>query len=198
MKLVLPRLFDGEFYKQVACLTLCVGANDSWNPTKFKFNPSLPLERYRANLVEIVEFLLKSGLSKDRILLITPPTIGPRTICAQWEEFCKQAQIEVEKTPEQTRKYADAMIEVGKQFNVKVFDMFELTSREEHVQKAFVDGLHFSKYGADLLFDLISDDVNQLVQKHRQTSRENFPTHLDIDFNQPEIFYTAEPAPIKP
>lgn len=178
----------------MACLTLCVGANDSWDPKESKFNPSLPLERYRANLVEIVEFLLKSGLSKDRILLITPPTI----VCSQWEEFCKQAQVELRKTPEKTRKYADAMIEVGKQLNVKVFDMFELTSREEHMQKAFIDGLHFSNYGADLLYDLISNDVDQLVQKHRQTARENFPTYADADFNQPEAFYTNEPAPIKP
>ena len=193
LKLVLPRLFDREFYKQVACLTLCVGANDSWSPVNSKMNPSLPLEKYRENLVEMIEFLLQIGLSKERILLITPPTI----VCEQWAEFCKQQKLEIMKTPEHTRKYADAMIVVGKQFDVKVFDVFELTSREEHRSKAFVDGLHFSNYGADLLYDLIRNDVDQLVAKHRDTNRENFPTYSDADYNHLETFYTAEPSPIK-
>ena len=194
LKRTLPRLFDRKFCEQIACLTLCIGANDSWFPISSRFNPSLPLEKYRQNVVEIVEFLLENGLTKEKILLITPPTIVP----AKWAEFAKQAQIEIEKTPEHTRKYAEAMIEVGHRFGIKAFDAFELTDRDEHRDKAFGDGLHFSKYGADLLYDLIKSDVDQLVEKYRGTNRMNFPTYLDMDYNHPETFYTAEPSPIQP
>ena len=140
----------------------------------------------------IIELLLKSGLNKAKILLLTPPTI----VCDRWADFCKtNPEIQIEKTPEQTREYADAVIDVGRQYEIKTFDVFELTSREEHREKAFYDGLHFSKYGADLLYDLIKDDVERLVAEHRGTDRENFPTYLDVDFNHPETFYTAEPSP---
>ena len=196
LKRALPRLINGELCKEIACLTLCVGANDSWSPIdRPKYNPSLPLERYTANVVQMVEFLLSNGLSKEKILLITPPTIVPDL----WAEFCKKnVPFVIEKTPEHTRKYADAMIDVGKQFDIKTFDMFELTSREEHLSKAFVDGLHFSDYGAKLLCDLIRADVERLVEQHRGTNRQNFPTHQDVNYNEPETFYTAEPSPIQP
>ena len=191
LKLTLPRLFDSETCKEIACLTLCIGANDSWHPIDSPFNPAIPLDKYRQNVVEVIEFLLKNGLSKEKILLITPPTIEP----AQWAEFAKQnIAITIEKTPEHTRKYADVVIDIGKQLGIKALDVFELTSQAEHRHKAFVDGLHFSEYGASLLFDLIKSDVAQMVDKHRQTNRENFPTYLDINYNHPETFYTAEPS----
>ena len=164
-------MFNRELCKEIACLTLCIGANDSWFPIdRPKYNPSLPLEKYTANLVEIVEFLLSNGLSKKQILLVTPPTIVPDL----WAEFCKKNVLFlIEKTPEHTRKYADATIDVGKQFDIMTFDMFELTSREEHLSKAFVDRLYFSDYGAQLLDDLIQADVERLVAQHRGTNQQN-------------------------
>lgn len=171
---------------------MCIGTNDSWFPTKLKkYNPALSVEKFHRNLVEIIEFLLKNGLSKEKILLISPPTL----VAEQWNEFAKRTyNITLEKTPEHTRKYVDATLEVGKQLDIKTFDLFELTSREEHFNRTFVDGVHFTKYGADLMFEFIKDDVEQLVEKQRQTKRENFPTFFDADFNHPEAFFTAEPS----
>ena len=167
---------------------LCIGANDSWCPIeKIKFNPSVPVDEYRENLIEIIEFLLNSGLTKDKLLLITPPTI----ISEDWNNFCGQNFKDsiVEKTPEHTKKYVDTMLDVAGQLNIKCFDSFELTSKVEHYSKAFIDGLHLSKYGGDLFYELIKDDVEQCVQKFRNTDLQNMPTYIDIDYNNLDKFF---------
>ena len=83
----------------------------------------------------------------------------------------------IEKTPEHTRQYADAMIEIANELNITVFNVFELTSKEEHFDKAFIDGLHFSAYGGNLISQLIKDEVEKRVEKFRGLSLENFPTY---------------------
>ena len=166
---------------------LCIGANDSWFPTNNKFNPSVPVDEYRENLIEIIEFLLNSGLTKDRLLLITPPTI----ISEDWNKFCRQNFKDsiVEKTPEHTKKYVDTMLDVAEQMNIKCFDAFELTSKVEHYSKAFFDGLHLSKYGGDLFYELIKDDVERCVRMFRNTDLENMPNCDDIDYNNLDNFF---------
>ena len=43
------------------------------------------------------------------------------------------------------------------------------------------------------MYDLIKNDVEQLVNEYRGTDRPNFPTYLDLDFNRPETFWAATP-----
>lgn len=135
---------------------------------------------------------MNNGLDKKKILLITPPTIVPD----QYVEFCRQTKnVETENSPERMREYVDAMIDVGKQFGIKTFDLFELTTRDEHTGRWTVDGLHLSDYGAKLLYELIRADVERLVEQHRGTNLPNLPTYLELDFNRLESFYTAESTP---
>jgi len=189
LKLILPRIFNKEYLKDVACLTLCIGANDSWFPTTVDFNPALTVEEYKSNLVEIINFLLKNGLTEEKILLITPPTIE----LEGWSKYClenaEMQGLSITKTPEHTKKYVDAMVSAGNEMKIKVFDTFELTSRPENMRTAFIDGLHFSVHGANLVYDLIKDDVEQLVRQYRSSDLENFPTYNDINFNELEKFF---------
>lgn len=129
--------------------------------------------------------------------MVTPPTINTE----KWKEFCdlmrESRDLMVEKTPEHTKLYVETMLEIGNEFNVKTFDLFEITKNPANFDRAFVDGLHFSNYGANLIYNLIQNAVQECVRKFRNTDYENFPNFMDIDFNNLSTFFTNEPSNIK-
>ena len=73
LKLILPQILD-EFDDESTCgIILMIGTNDSTNSTNIPQH--VPLERYKANLGQIIDFLINFCKKREKIILISPGRI---------------------------------------------------------------------------------------------------------------------------
>ncbi|KAM7334816.1 hypothetical protein ACRRTK_005293 [Alexandromys fortis] len=83
-KIILPRLIREENSVETpVAVTVFFGANDASlkgeNPKQH-----VPLDEYRANLRDMVQYLASAGIPQERVILITPPPLHE----AAWEKEC--------------------------------------------------------------------------------------------------------------
>lgn len=57
------------------------------------------------------------------------------------------------------------MIDISTKLEITVLNSFELTSKKENFEKAFIDGIHFCPHGSELIFKLIKDEILKRVEK---------------------------------
>ncbi|GAA5877453.1 hypothetical protein JCM16303_003339 [Sporobolomyces ruberrimus] len=168
--------------------TLWLGANDSVFPLN---KQHVPLSEYSTNLSRIID-LLRSPDSRHydpetKFVLITPTPISP----SDWEIERKRRGLkgEMDRTNENTRKYADTVIELGKRSNVPVVDAFKAiwnaaekekdesgNEFEEVLKGFFTDGLHLSVKGYKQVVDRVKRVIqDEYPEKHWETLPMLFP-----------------------
>jgi lysophospholipase L1-like esterase len=119
-------IWFGTFHPQTP---LTEGANDSVLPGRLQH---VPLDRYKANLVKLIQFI-KDPSSKwyspdTRLVLITAPPIIPedwlKHCVGMWEQNGSQGPkpTEIDREPENTKRYVEACIQVAKEQEVEVVD----------------------------------------------------------------------------
>ncbi|GAA5968745.1 hypothetical protein JCM3765_000854 [Sporobolomyces pararoseus] len=159
--------------------TLWLGANDSVFPGN---KQHVPLDEFHNNLEQIYR-LLKDPSSpfydeKTQFILITPPPISP----PDWaiERVRRNLTGEMDRTNENTRRYADRVILLGKELNVPVVDAFEaiwsaaIDEAKETGQEFgkvlgtfYWDGLHLSIKGYKQVVDQVKRVITEKYpQKH--------------------------------
>lgn len=93
----------------------------------------VPIDRFQANLRHLVSMVRKSDSEwyspETRVILITPPPIIPehRQIAqvARWKEFGSKGEKPLlDRDPENTKAYAQAVKAVGKELVVPTVDLF--------------------------------------------------------------------------
>lgn len=85
----------------------------------------VPLETYKSNLRQIVQHPVVK-IQNPRIFLLTPPPVNQY----QLEVFdASEGVPHPSRTAAQTRKYADAVIELGKDLDVPVVDLWSAFMR---------------------------------------------------------------------
>lgn len=182
----MPKVFEEFENKKVACVTILLGSNDAVDPES-PTNQHVPLDEYKSNLKSMIEFLESKGISRDRLILMTPPNYFHETFLA-----CCRAENRPKlpiNSNDNMKRYAEACKAVAVEQGVTLLDLFPLFSSQPNSEQLFSDGLHMSFAGGKLLFDHLHPLVIEKLEKFTGKSFEEqfkFPYWADIDHDNLE------------
>ena len=176
---LMPKIF-GEFddpADEICCVLVMLGSNDSTSAENTIQH--VPLERFKSNLAHILDYLLDTvGLSRDRIVLVTPARIDEHV----WREALKQYSSDpCTHSDASVRLYAAACLPIGAERQITCVDLNAAMRRAGESRAAysqyFYDGLHLSSLGGKLLFELLEPLLNERVANKLEF---NFPYWRDV------------------
>jgi lysophospholipase L1-like esterase len=173
---VLPELLE-EFEPENTCgLVIALGSNDSANRETSPIQ-HVPIKRYSENLEAILYYITKTwGLSKDKIIIISPPKIAD----AKWNAFKLEQNSVTSHFNELVAQYAKECAAFANRNSIKLIDlnraMTELT--DNSYEDLLFDGLHFSAKGGQFLFSLIKPLIENDITKDLNY---NYPYWKDIE-----------------
>lgn len=129
-------------------LTIWYGANDATLPFSIQH---IPLDEYKKNLSVLINLVASPDSEYyspvTKIILISPPPFNAE----QWKEHISPGH-EMDREFENTRRYAEAVKDVGTQEGLPVVDawqaIWDAAGREETgLPKFLSDGLHLTSEG---------------------------------------------------
>ncbi|KAK7113408.1 hypothetical protein V1264_012703 [Littorina saxatilis] len=174
---MLPQLVTKDVAKDTAAITIFLGANDS---NDFEENPRqhVPLPEYKEGLTSMVEHLLSVGVSRDKIILISPPAFD----AVEWKKECIKKGRPLSKNNKTTGKYAAACKEVAGQCGTQLVDLYSQMMSTADWEKCLNDGLHLSADGSRLLFNQLQPLIEQLTSNIPM----KFPLWDEVDAENPK------------
>lgn len=192
---VFPKKVPNVAQKTPDLVCIMLGANDANLPPPLHNCPPeasrqhVPIDEYKKNLSAIVSAVRSCGDESARVLLLTPPPVdGPA-----WHRYCidvygAEPDAEPNRTFENTRKYAEACIEVAKSCDAPVVNMFSAVSADPDWKLSFVDGLHPNVRGNQVIYNTLSAAIKQhFPDLNSETLPLDFPDHKTIDYKNPVI-----------
>lgn len=163
---LLPRVFPASG-EAPSLVTVLLGANDAARPPPipgcpltddagrpFAGRQHVPLEEYRAHLVEIVACARRCGGGGARVLLITPPPVDEEDWLRHVKATCGRilpADAEPDRRAALTAEYARVCIEVGVSTHTPVLDLNSLMAAGEDTRGMLCDGLHPNEKGGEFI-----------------------------------------------
>lgn len=147
-----------EQVENVVLCTIWFGANDAaleeHNPHHF-----VSLDKFRSNLKTLVKKANKL-LDKPNLLFITaPPVAHEQRFAFQKKRYGDKATGILERTLENSGKYAAACQAVAEELKIPCVNLWEKFQTVEGWPKFLHDGLHFSKEGHDFVFQCLKEAV---------------------------------------
>lgn len=134
----------------VAVAVIFLGANDADQPPSAGY---VPIPDYQNNLKDLISYLDKFGVSKDRVILLPPPPFYSRGATNT-------------RTPEITEKYAEAATQVATANGITTVDIHSIFKKDPRGGNLFADGLHFNFDGAKLFYDSIVPAVEDKLKRY--------------------------------
>lgn len=159
---------ENEFNENdhVCLLTIWFGANDA---SLEQYNPHhyVPIEEYKDNLKSLVD-KARTKIKSSHIILITPPPVDhQQRLEYQKQRYPQSPSGILERTLENSGKYAQACKEVAESVQIPCLDLWTLFQKEKEWSKFLNDGLHFSKDGHEFvltkLLELIEVQFPELM-----------------------------------
>jgi lysophospholipase L1-like esterase len=138
--------------KQLDLVIIFFGANDAI--LQGAGPQSVPLKDFTLNLQRIISLLPR----KAKVILITPPPVSE--IDLQERNRARGKPVLLDRTNENTEKYANAVIELGTITRIPVVDFFHLAL--PNPKAVLSDGLHLNAPGNDLLFKSMLVELERL------------------------------------
>eukprot|EP00568_Trieres_chinensis_P007312 CAMPEP_0183308736 /NCGR_PEP_ID=MMETSP0160_2-20130417/22429_1 /TAXON_ID=2839 ORGANISM="Odontella Sinensis, Strain Grunow 1884" /NCGR_SAMPLE_ID=MMETSP0160_2 /ASSEMBLY_ACC=CAM_ASM_000250 /LENGTH=306 /DNA_ID=CAMNT_0025472621 /DNA_START=113 /DNA_END=1033 /DNA_ORIENTATION=- len=150
--------------EDIVAAVVFFGANDASHP-ELNARQHVPLERYKANLKEIIGMVKEATGGRAKAIVVGPPPVDHAgRLRYQVERYGDKATGELERTLELSGKYAAAASEVAKEVGVPYLDLWgemqqeasspvtkgdqdETCEKEEPWARYLSDGLHFSREG---------------------------------------------------
>ncbi|MCO5610845.1 hypothetical protein L7F22_065087 [Adiantum nelumboides] len=183
-------IFPKDAPSQPALVVVFFGANDASFPMPSGKGQHVPMEEFKQNLRSIALCLV--GLSKlTRVILVTAPPIheeGRKELvrCRYGEKAARF----LDRTNERAKRYAQACIEVSKEVNVGVVDLWSAIQREKIWEtKCLSDGMHLTAEGNGVLFiELIK------VIEEAEWSPSLSSNTMDEDYNEPSVYDNIHPS----
>ncbi|KAI0648236.1 SGNH hydrolase [Trametes meyenii] len=177
---------------KVRLLVIWFGANDAAPPPKPQH---VPLERFRANLRKLVWTVRAPESARHspdtRVVLMTPPPVcTPQRARAQ---KAKSPPRELDREFETTRRYAEAVGEVGREEGVPVVDLwgalYEAAGREEEKLEGFLtDGLHVNERGYAIVFDELVHTIKENYPEYHYDNLQSTFIYFDLIAENPEKY----------
>ncbi|XP_077238681.1 GDSL esterase/lipase WDL1-like isoform X2 [Tasmannia lanceolata] len=151
---VVQQVFPKNAAVQPSLVIVYFGGNDSVGPHPSGLGPHVPLPEYIENMTRIGNHL-KSLSEKTRIIFLSCPPIDEeksRQIKSQTSGLFS----ELVRTNESCRRYSEACIELCKEMDLKVIDLWTaIQKRDDWKTACFIDGVHFSSYGSKIVVEEI-------------------------------------------
>lgn len=147
---------EQQHVPKVRLLTIWFGANDACIPPSAQH---IPLPKFISNLTHLVRMVTSPSSPyyspSTRIILITPPPVNTYQRAATLQ--AKNPPMLLDRSFETTRKYAEAVIEIGEKEGIPVIDiwtaLFDAAGRDERALSRFLwDGLHLNAAGYEVSF----------------------------------------------
>lgn len=126
----------------------------------------VPLNEYRTNLQSMINRIRRSLGSSAKIVLITPPPVYEPDLKLRNRQRGKS--VELDRINANTKEYADVVVQVGRENDALVVDIF---SAYNHDSKRYLsDGLHLSDVGNEQLFTLLIEKLEKNIPELRLDS----------------------------
>lgn len=155
---LMPKLFPKSYLDRVEVFIPFFGHNDSFCP------PSplhTPVDQYETNMRAIIGYLLENGLSRDKILMITPTWYHKESFL----NWLKSVGLPpTYKKLEIAQLYSESVLRIATSENIEVLDFFDYTTKYAKPEELFCDGIHFSRVGAKVLADLLMPKIEKKIQ----------------------------------
>ncbi|KAK0059383.1 isoamyl acetate-hydrolyzing esterase 1 [Biomphalaria pfeifferi] len=171
--IILPSILDADIAKDTVAFTVFLGANDS-NDASLNPRQHVPLAEFEQNLKNIVTFAMSQGISREKIILISPPAFNAEA----WSKVCLERGKPLSKDNDTTGVYAQACCKVADEMGTKKVDLYSAMMRSMDFTLYLNDGLHLSGKGSELLFDLLQPLLKQLTSDVPQVW---FPAYDQVD-----------------
>jgi len=148
----------------IVCLVIIFfGANDA-SLKELNVRHCVELGEYANNLGRIVK-KTRDYCKNARIIIVSPPPIhADGRLTYQKKRYGEKATGKLERTLENTEKYAKVAEDLSKELNLPNLNLWKEMQRSDNWEKFLCDGLHFSEEG------------NRFVGKRLvETINDNFP-----------------------
>lgn len=142
---------------KVQLLTIWFGANDSVFPGEPQH---VPLAQFAVNLRTLVRLVRDPASAyyapETRVVLLTPPPINTHQLIHALPHR-DPPKYELDRDSELTRRYAEAVVQVGREERVPVVDTWTMLydavgQKEENMAKYLVDGIHLNTEAHKLVY----------------------------------------------
>jgi lysophospholipase L1-like esterase len=177
----MPEIISGiDSPEKVSCVVILLGANDATHEN-CPSGQHVPLEEYKSNLKEIVTRLESSGMKRDRIILVNPPTYYHDVFVETKPELppCRSS--------ESATLYANACLEAGKDMGITCLNIHSVFAEDPRGRNLFTDGLHLAPAGSELLFKELLPFVEKKILEFKTgdastnaSLEQNFPYWMEI------------------
>ncbi|KAM6574251.1 hypothetical protein CsatA_022578 [Cannabis sativa] len=143
---ILDQVFPKDAAIQPSLVIVYFGGNDSLRPHPSGLGPHVPLHEYVQNMSKIATHL-KDLSEKTHIIFLTAPPVNEEQI----HEFYSENG-DMGRTNEQCREYSDACLELCKEMNIKVVDMWTSIQKNKNWKTTcFLDGIHFTPKASKII-----------------------------------------------
>lgn len=156
---LMPQFFPRSYLDKVEIFIPFFGHNDSWSAeTPLHVDP----QSYEDNMRAIIKYMEDNGLDRDKIIMITPTWYHKPS----FDEHLKETGMPPHgKELEDARKYSEAILRIAKDLGIEVVDFFDISLKQEPLEAMFCDGVHYSRLGAQLLFDQLMPIIEKKLEK---------------------------------
>ncbi|KAL4229114.1 isoamyl acetate-hydrolyzing esterase [Mactra antiquata] len=175
-KIILPKLVTKADVTDTKMVTIFLGANDSVDSVLCP-NQHVPLNEFKKNMIDMVQYLMDIGVNKEKIVIISPPTCDEQ----KWQSDCEEKGRVFGKFNGPTKDYAKVCIEVGEEIGTQTVDLYTAMSCQKDWEDMLNDGLHFSPYGSQFLFEQLKPVLDKLTSNMKL----QLPYWADIDNENP-------------
>ncbi|KAG6418445.1 hypothetical protein SASPL_120649 [Salvia splendens] len=154
---ILDLVFPKDAPVQPSLIIVYFGGNDSMGPHSSGLGPHVPLPEYIQNMRTIANHL-KSLSDKTRIIFLSCPPVNEAKLAESTSTYFS----ELVRTNELCRMYSEACIELCKEMDVKVVDLYTaIQKRENWMEACFTDGVHLSEEGSKVVVEEILEVLKQ-------------------------------------
>ncbi|KAL0375331.1 UNVERIFIED_CONTAM: GDSL esterase/lipase CPRD49 [Sesamum radiatum] len=141
---VLNQIFPQDAADQPSLVIVYFGGNDAMQPHPSGLGPHVPLPEYLENMKKIA-LHLRSLSEKTRVVFLTSPPVDEAMI----RKFFGNAFDKQERTNESCRIYSDALVDMCKQLDVKVINLWKaFQHRDDWAEAYLADGIHLTSGGS--------------------------------------------------
>ncbi|CAN6443066.1 unnamed protein product [Victoria cruziana] len=148
---VIDQVFPKDAAIQPSLVIVYFGGNDSMGAHPSGLGPHVPLAEYVENLKKIASYI--KGLSeKTRVIFLTCPPVNEEKV----KQLSSELLSELVRSNEMCRRYSEACIELCREMEVEVIDLWTAIQRKDNwATTCLTDGVHLSAEGSDIVVEEI-------------------------------------------